>query len=72
MKNRKMPYVSVKVNWPKLEEDIKNAGYSNNSLSKALNKPNYIALKKQQDKIKLDSLHIITDFLELNADDYIQ
>ena len=72
MKNRKMPFTSVSVNWPKLEEDIKNAGYTNNSIAKAIGKNNYIARKKQHAKITLDSLHLITDYLNLNADDYIQ
>ena len=72
MKNRKMPFTSVAVNWPKLEEDIRKAGYSNNSLSAAIGKNNYVARKKQYDKITLDSLKLITDFLKLNANDYIQ
>jgi len=72
MKNRKMPFTSIVVNWPKLEEDIKKAGYSNNSISTAIGKPNFVARKKQHDKITIESLKLITDFLNLNADDYIQ
>lgn len=73
MKNRKRSFESVTVDWPKLEEAINDAGYYNHSLSQALNKPmNYIARKKQNKKISKDSLKLITDFLGLKADDYIQ
>lgn len=73
MKNRKRSFESVAVDWPKLEEAISDAGYYNHTLSLALNKPmNYIARKKQNEKISKDSLKLITDFLGLKADDYIQ
>ena len=72
-KNRKRSFESVIVDWPKLEEAIAEAGYYNHTLSKAMGKPvNYIARKKQNSRISKDSLKLITDFLGLKADDYIQ
>lgn len=73
MKNRKRSFETVIVDWPKLEEAIAEAGYYNHTLSKAMGKPvNYIARKKQNSRISKDSLRVITDFLGLKADDYIQ
>jgi len=62
----------VKVDWEKLEAFIKENGYNNGSLSKALGKNiNFIAIKKKAKRNTIDFLKLITDFFNADYQDFV-
>lgn len=63
---------AVTVNWEKLEAFIKENGYNNGSLSKALGKNiNFIANKKKAKRNTIDFLKSITNFFNADYQDFV-